>query len=366
MLLEKKYQRRLIELGKAIINQEKYTVVVEPYMKGKGCWFGGGKIRASEDGKIYITGRYRNLGDSRYGITKGDRGAELAVFISEDGGKTFNKIKSWNKKDLSYQGKEVLSIEGTSINFEKGKVEIYISSEKKISYPEIVKKYQKQDTGIWEIDKIEGSSIDEIKSVDIKNILSSNDPERLHIKDPAVFQIKHKTYMLFCEHPFSWTCSYSGIAVKEKGGFKIISNDILARGYTWDVAVTRITDRLPVPKIGVFKNLPDISLYFYDGAECIREHPVSGEGVNIPRGYSCEEIGGLAYGFDEKIPFEIHRLSSLFPLFYSPEGTGCNRYVSAMWNGEKIYAVWQRSMKDFSQPLVMNIIDKKEIEGILK
>lgn len=171
--------------------------------------------------------------------------------------------------------------------------------------------------------------------------------------------------MIFCQHPFNWTCSYSGLALKEDDKFKVISNDILPRGYTWDVAVTRITERLPVPKIGIFKDLPDISLYFYDGAECMREHQQSEKGVKRPRGYSCEEIGGLAYGFDSEFP-KIYRLSKYFPLFLSPEGTGCNRYVSVLFDGEKIYAIWQRSTNDFSQPLFMNIVDIEEIERILK
>ncbi|MCL5408987.1 MAG: exo-alpha-sialidase [Candidatus Omnitrophica bacterium] len=366
MLLEKKYQEKLIELGKLIVNQKKSKIIVEPYIKEKGCWFGGGKIRSTGDGKIYLTGRYRNTGDSRYGNLIGERGAELAVFISEDSGKTFKKIRYWNKKDLTCNGKEVISIEGSSINFEKDKIEIYFSTEKKILYPEIVRKYQKQDTGIWEIDVLTGNNIEEIQSKNIKNVLFSQYPVNLHIKDPTVFQIKNKTYMMFCEHPFSWTCSYSGLAVKEKDNFNLISRDILYRGYTWDVAVTRITERLPVPKLGVFKNLPDISLYFYDGAECVREHHKSEKGVKIPRGYSCEEIGGFGYGFDGKMPPEIYRLSDLFPLFYSSEGTGSSRYVSAIYDGEKIYATWQKSMEDFSQPLVMNIVDKKEIEDILK
>ncbi|MCD6221129.1 exo-alpha-sialidase [bacterium] len=357
-------EEKLVNLGKKLIDQEKCRVIVEPYERNKGFWFGGGKIRKDKEGRIILTGRYRNAGDSRYGVRKGERGLELAVFISEDNGKSFKKLKSWSKKDLSFDGKEVLSIEGSSIYFGE-KVKLYVSSEKKSKYPEGFEKYQKEGTGVWNIDVFVADKVEELEPRSIKNILSSSNPENIHIKDPVVFEMKEEEYIIYCQHPFCWSCSYTGAGKIIENRFEIISSDILPKGYTWDVAVTRITERLPVPKVGVFKDLPDISLYFYDGAECIREHPQSEKGVKRPRGYSCEEIGGLAYGFDNEFPV-IYRLSRYFPLFYSPEGTGCNRYVSAFFDGEKIYVTWQRSFSDFSQPLVMNIVEIDKIEEVLK
>ncbi|MCD6220565.1 exo-alpha-sialidase [bacterium] len=356
-------EEKLVLLGKKLIDQEKCRVIVQPYERNKGFWFGGGKIRKDKEGRIILTGRYRNAGDSRYGVSKGERGLELAIFISEDEGRKFKKIKSWSKKDLSYENK-VLSIEGSSIYFGE-KVKLYVSSEKEIKYPEGFEKYQKEGTGVWNIDVFVADTIEKLEPGNIKNILSSSNPENIHIKDPVVFEMKGEEYIIYCQHPFCWSCSYTGAGKIIENRFEIISSDILPKGYTWDVAVARVTERLPVPKVGMFKNLPDISLYFYDGAECIREHPQSEKGVKRPRGYSCEEIGGLAYGFDDEFPI-IYRLSRYFPLFYSPEGTGCSRYVSAFFDGEKIYATWQRSFSDFSQPLVMNIVDIEEIEGVLK
>ena len=364
MMIEKNIlEEKLIELGKTIVNYEKAKIIVEPYKREKGYWFGGGKIRKDKKGRLVITGRYRNAGDSRYGIDKGERGLELAIFVSEDG-KKFEKIKSWGKKDLKVCEKEVLSIEGSSI-YLGDKVELYVSSEKRRNYPSGFEKYQKEGTGIWEIDVFEGDTLDNLNPENIRNVLISENPENLHVKDPVIFDLNDKIYMIFCQHPFCWSCSYSGLAVKEKDKFEILSNDILPKGYTWDVAVTRITERLPVPKIGIFKGLPDISLYFYDGAECIREHQQSEKGVKRPRGYSCEEISGIAYGFDSEFP-KIYRLSKYFPLFYSPYGTGCLRYISAFFDGEKIYSIWQMSDKDFSQPLFMNIVDIEELERRLK
>ena len=71
-----------------------------------------------------------------------------------------------------------------------------------------------------------------------------------------------------------------------------------------------------------------------------------------PRGHSCEELGGLAYGFDAEFP-QLHRLSRLAPLFVSPEGTGCSRYVSVIEETDGgLLAIWERSSRSRSQPLV--------------
>jgi len=362
--LEKDYEKKLINLGKKLIDQEKCKIVIEPYKRENGFWFGGGKIRKDKEGRIVLTGRYRNAGDSRYGVGKGERGLELAFFVSEDNGKTFKKIKSWNKKQLSFEGKEVISIEGSSIYFGE-KIEIYVSTEKKVDYPENFKDYQKENTGIWSIDVFSSNSLEEVEPSNIKNIIYSTNPENLHIKDPVVFDINKRKYIVYCQHPFCWSCSYTGLGEIKQDKIELIKDEILQRGYTWDVAVTRITERLPVPKLGAFKDLPPISIYFYDGAECIRQHSQSEKGVKMPKGYSCEEIGGIAYGLDSEFP-KIHRLSKYFPIFYSPEGSGCSRYVSSFSDDKKIYVTWQRSFPDFSQPLVMNIVELEEIEKILK
>ncbi len=87
--------------------------------------------------------------------------------------------------------------------------------------------------------------------------------------------------------------------------------------------------------------------------------------VKRPRGYSCEEIGGLAFSTETGFP-EIERLSINLPLFVSPHGTGSSRYVKTLIAEEGIYAVWQQSQDDFSQPLVLNFLSNSEIEKILQ
>ena len=145
----------------------------------------------------------------------------------------------------------------------------------------------------------------------------------------------------------------------------MVSENILPRGNSWDVACSRITERLPIPKIGAFAELPDLSLYFYDGAECLRPLDQNLKAAKRPRGYSCEEIGGLAWGWDNEFPKQ-QKLSVDFPLFISPHGTGCSRYASALTLPDgSIFATWQQSQPDDSQPLVGNHLPESEVNRIL-
>ena len=131
------------------------------------------------------------------------------------------------------------------------------------------------------------------------------------------------------------------------------------------MAALRVTCRLPVPKVGAFACLPSLSLYFYDGAESMHPLKAHEKGVTRPRGYSCEELGGLAYGFDRQFP-RLHRLSHLQPLFVSPEGTGCSRYVSVLTEADGgLFATWQRSTSTRSQPLFGHRLTPRRVESLL-
>ncbi len=84
-----------------------------------------------------------------------------------------------------------------------------------------------------------------------------------------------------------------------------------------------------------------------------------------PKGYSCEEIGRLAAGTHDESP-ALERLSVEEPLFVSPHGTGCSRYVSVLDAGDHYVTTWQQSQPDRSQPLVVNRVAKGEAEAILR
>jgi hypothetical protein len=192
-------------------------------------------------------------------------------------------------------------------------------------------------------------------------------PEYLHVKDPVLFDDPNGgTRMFFCSHPFCWTSSNSGLAARRSvdDPFQVQSWEVVRRGPAWDVAVTRVTGRLSVPAAGLFAELPPCVVYFYDGAECVRAHEENPLAHKRPRGFSCEEIGGAFWGWVEAFP-RLERLSRLEPLFVSPWGTGCSRYVKPLVDEYGILATWQQSQPDGSQPLVGHRLSMREIERAL-
>ena len=140
--------------------------------------------------------------------------------------------------------------------------------------------------------------------------------------------------------------------------------DFFPRGVTWDVAMTRGTCVVDVPRVGAFEK-QSVSLLFYDGGECVRNHHEHSHAVTRPRGYSCEELGGLACVLDGDFS-RIDRLSEHGPLFVSPHGTGCSRYVDVLSADDGLYATWQQSRTDGSQPLVMNFVPQDVVSDLLR
>ena len=329
-------ERKLIRLGTRLIDQKRGRRLVEPTKDRDGFWFGGGNsVRDPSDGSLWLIGRYRDAGDSRTGLTTGPRGRTLAIFRSTDNGRSFVEVRTWDKSDL-YCGTAVLSIEGSALRLNKRRVQVLVSTEKVRLYPRAVAAFQKPGTGVWSIDAFSATSIDRLDPQEsIAPLLTSDDPAYLHLKDPNLSAgMGRQSLLLYCTHPYTWSASTSGRAVLAAHSCESQGHDFFSRGPTWDVAALRITCRLPVPKVGAFACLPSLSLYFYDGAESMHPLKAHAKGVVRPRGYSCEELGGLAYGFDRQFP-HLHRLSYLQPLFVSPEGTGCSRYASVLTEADE-------------------------------
>jgi len=354
-------RERLMRVGRVLVDQGRARELVEPRLREQGFWFGGGNVARAPDGALWLVGRYRNGGDARVGVEAGPRGAELAVFRSGDGGLTFKPAFSFLKKDLTCEGEEVVSIEGACLYIGECGVELYVSSEKARPYPQRVRSSQKSGTGVWSIDVLSAPTAEGLRRARAQSVLRSEEPARLHVKDPVVFNLGGRRTMLFCSHPYCWSSTNTGCAVTDSppGGWQVRKWSVLERGPAWDVAVFRVTARLALPQVGVLAGQAPASLYFYDGAECIHDH-----GGGRPRGYSCEEIGGLAVGRDGAFP-RIERLSVEAPLFVSPHGTGCSRYVSVLEAGDHYLVTWQQSQPDKSQPLVANRVPKKEVEAAL-
>lgn len=369
LYLDAAHEQKLIALLRALINQEQARVLVPPCENSSGFWFGGGNLVRDNAGTLWLIGRYRNAGDSRTGLKMGERGLELALFASRGGGETFDKVRSWSKEDLSRPGAEVLSIEGASLFFpQAGGCELYVSSEKRQPYPEEVADFQKEGTGVWTIDVMCGDSPGALDTDTLRPVFDQQpDPGHLHEKDPVVFPGYDGTAILvFCNHPFTWASANSGYAVRESAAsnFEMKSWEFVTRGPAWDVAGTRVTSCMPVPGVGVFKGVPPVCVYFYDGLECVRQHEESARGVHRPRGYSCEEIGGACWGPLDAFP-EMTRLSRLQPLFVSPYGTGCSRYVETLVEPGGIHAIWQQGQEDGSQPLVANFLPREKVVALL-
>ena len=369
MNLEEEQINQLRELGIRLIDQHEAKILIPAKKQEPGFWFGGGNIVQESNGRILICGRYRNAGDSTTGTGAGERGLEFSIFAGESTKNNFSKILSFSKQDLAHSS-EIVSIEGGCLlqDLQNHKVELFISTEKKIAYPKSLINFQKPGTGVWTVDLLHGTKADSIDLSTIQTIAASDKGNTLHIKDPVAFHSSNgNTELLYCNHPFSWSSSNTGLARRKENGntFEQLSDSILARGNSWDVACSRITERLQIPKIGSFAGIPDLSLYFYDGAECLRSLDQNPHAAKRPRGYSCEELGGLAWGWDNEFP-NIKPISTEFPLFISPHATGCSRYVSSIFlQNEDLFATWQQAQPDGSQPLVMNQLNKSEVHRIL-
>ena len=106
-----------------------------------------------------------------------------------------------------------------------------------------------------------------------------------------------------------------------------------------------------------------MSLYFYCGAECLRSLDENPAAAKRPRGYSCEELGGLAWA--PSSGWELRRVSETSARYISPHATGCSRYVSTLFAEEGITAMWQLAQADGSQPLVGTHLPMTEVEAIL-
>lgn len=361
---------RLATLLSRLFDQEAARVLVEPQRRAAGFWFGGGNTVQDADGTLWLCGRYRNFGDSRTGLAAGERGLECALFASRDGGRTFAKEKSWSKAELSFPGNEVLSIEGTALHRRTdGAWELFVSTEKKRAYPDIVADHLKPGTGVWSIDLIgPAASPAELAAATIRPVLAEfDDPGYIHLKDPVVAgDFEDGTQLIFCSHPYCWTCSNSGLAVRKCGSeeFAVQTKEVVRRGPNWDVAGTRVTGRFDLPRLGVFADTP-CSVLLYDGLECVRQLDENPRAVKRPRGYSCEEISGAFFGPSESwAGFE--RLSYLAPLFVSPHGTGCSRYADVLFTEAGLFATWQQSQEDLSQPLVGHSLSMDQVAAILR
>lgn len=360
-------RERLIGFCEALIDQKAARTLVHPSQARDGFWFGGGNLLEAPNGDFYLVGRYRNAGDSRTGLGMGERGLELVIFRSTDRGQYFEKVHTFPKAALSLPRKAVLSIEGSALRWTDDGVELFVSSEKKLAYPPELEVYQKPNTGVWTIERLAAPSVEELAAAQPETILECSDPRYLHVKDPFILdQPNGDTLLGFVTHPFSWASSNTAYALRPAGAseFQPPVYDFFPRGFAWDVAICRATGWLRVPQLGIFADAPPATLLFYDGGESMRDLDEHSAAAKRPRGYSCEELGGVAVTAGDGVS-AIERLSVNGPLFVSPTGAGTSRYARVLETTEGFYATWQQSQADFSQPLVMNFLSRERAAQLL-
>src|SRR5688572_11284052 len=129
-------KQQLCAVAHRLVDQSRARIAIPPRHTSSGYWFGGGNLVDDSSGNLVLVGRFRNPGDSRLGLSVGERGFELAVYRSTDQGRSFTKVLSFSKSDLEQPGRRVLSIEGSALHCGPHGVELYVSSEKDgIGYP---------------------------------------------------------------------------------------------------------------------------------------------------------------------------------------------------------------------------------------
>lgn len=365
MQLTSEQEHALQRFATALLDQEAAQIVVHPSRSEDGFWFGGGNLVRDGDA-VWLCGRFRNAGDSRTGVEAGARGLSCEVFRAEADTMEFEPAVSWSKEDLGGDA-AVLSIEGTALHrLPDGSWELFVSTEKGEPYPEPWSAYQKQGTGVWSIDRIRGSSPERLDPSTRTTVLRGRAPDALHVKDPVVFDRESRMQMVFSAHPISWASSNTGSATRLDRGADLTVDawQLVERGAVWDVAATRITDLLQIPRVGRFADTPAVELVFYDGAESMRRLEESARGNQRARGWSCEEIGGAMWA-EAGDPSSAKRLSRAEAWFTSPYGTGASRYVKTLATDAGIYATWQQAQDDGSQPLVMHFLSHERAEELL-
>ena len=285
--MNRSLEDRLARFARRLVDQQAARVIIEPDLREQGAWFGGGNLVEDSSGSMFLVGRYRNPGDSREGTAQGKRGFALAILQSDDRGKSFRELHRWGKQDLAPSNGQVLSIEGSALNCTSDGVELFVSTEKSWPpYPADLKQFQKPGTGVWTIDRVFADTIKQLPGSAVTNVVCSQDPRWLHVKDPFVYADKNgDDFLLFCTHPFCWTSSNTAFTIRRKDAKEFLDPDFtfFPRGFTWDVAMTRGTCVLKVPQVGAFENR-HVTLMFYDGGESVRNLDEHAAAVSRPRG----------------------------------------------------------------------------------
>ena len=171
--LNKNAAEALVNLAKALVDQSAAKMLVAPKENADGFWFGSGNLIEPEPGRFLLCGRYRNHGDSRTGTGAGARGLEFAIFEGSSPTGPFTKVRMFSKQDLSRPEAPVVSIEGGKLFFSPAGLEMIVSTEKGVDYPDALASFQKPGTGVWAIDRIAAADVSALDASTLSSAKSS-------------------------------------------------------------------------------------------------------------------------------------------------------------------------------------------------
>lgn len=306
---------------------EEGQTILEPIGHGKGYWVGAPSIfYDDEKEKFYLYYRLRQPREK--GL---DRGFECRIAESQDGVE-FHDI--WQAQKTAFNSS---SIERASLFKTPGG--------KYLLYPS----YVDPEDNCWRIDVIESDTIEGFNISKRKKVFTAADIGAEGIKDPYVFLLGEKYYMIASYAPTpskvteelkkemhqtadvyntGKTKSHSGLAVSNDGINFMWQGDILSPGKGWDSYASRIS---------CLVCRPPIYIAFYDGSSSVKEN--------------YEEKTGLAVSIDLRY---YKRLTEEEPCLISPYSSSSLRYMDVVCIGNEMFYYYEYARSDGSHELRMN------------
>lgn len=313
-----------------LFNAREGITVVEPLSSGPGWWAGAPSALYDLDSrKFYLYYRLR-----RPRGVEPERGGECRIAESTDG-IAYKTVWSAQKSQFNSDSMERASLtKGLD-----GVWRLYLS-------------YVDPNHKKWRVDIMEAGSPDGFDPTASRCLLDPNDLGLEGVKDPYVFVMGHRYYMVLSyatrvgnlskkqeqalhatadAYNTGLTVSRTGLATSPDGVRFTWEGDILSPPESgWDGWCTRISSLV---------YLPPLFTAFYDGAA-----DVSG---------NYEERTGLAVG---PHIHALERVTPEVPALISPHASGSLRYIDAVQLPGKIYYYYEYARSDGSHETRLNIV----------
>ena len=314
-----------------LFDPEEGITVVKPLGNAQGWWAGApSALYDDESGKFYLYYRIRRP----RGIEP-ERGGECYIAESSDG-KIFRTIWRAVKSQFESDSMERAAL----VKCLDGIWRLYLS-------------YVHPSHKKWRVDFMEADSPAGFNPADRKPLFDPDELDVEGVKDPYVFTLGHKYYMILSyatrtgqlssgqerelhatadAYNTGLTLSRTGLATSLDGVRFEWEGDIFPpKGPGWDAWCTRICSLV---------YLPPVFTAFYDGAA-----DVSG---------NYEERTGLAAGADIR---SLEKLTPNGPALISPHAFGCLRYMDPVQFSDKIHYYYEYARPDGSHETRLSIVD---------